>query len=93
MTPIPKGATPADLINKYDELHAKVPGRAKATVHATLRRNTAPRYCAATLRRDIGDAKLSALSAVVLRDFIDRRRTAGADGVSMATDLSLLSAA
>jgi len=31
LTPIPKGATPADLINKYDELHAKVPGRAKAT--------------------------------------------------------------
>jgi integrase len=77
--PVPKGATLADLIDRYNELHAKLPGRTKA---ATL----------AMLRRDIGAVKLSALSAVVLRDFIDRRRKAGAGGVTIAGDLSFLSA-
>ena len=77
--PIPKGATLADLIDRYGELHAKTPGRTKA---ATL----------AMLRREIGDVKLASLGAVVLRDFIDRRRKAGAGGVTIAADLSFLSA-
>lgn len=77
--PVPKNATLADLIDRYNELHAKVPGRTKA---ATL----------AMLRREIGAAKLGNLSAVVLRDFIDRRRKAGAGGVTIAADLSFLSA-
>lgn len=78
-TPVPKAATLADLIDKYGELHAKTPGRTKA---ATL----------AMLKRDMGDVKLSALNAVTLRDFIDRRRKAGAGGVTIAADLSFLSA-
>jgi integrase len=77
--PVPKGSTVADLIDKYSETVAKVPGKTKA---ATL----------AMLRREIGKVRLSALSAIVLRDFIDRRRKAGAGGVTIAADLSFLSA-
>jgi integrase len=77
--PIPKGATLADLIDKYGETNAKDPGRTKA---ATL----------AMLRREIGKVKLTSLSAVVLRDFVDRRVKAGAGGVTIAGDLSFLSA-
>lgn len=77
--PVPKGATLADLIDKYSETHTKVPGKTKA---ATL----------AMLKRDLGKVKLSSLSAIVLRDFIDRRAEAGAGGVTIAADLSLLSA-
>jgi integrase len=77
--PVPKGATLADLIDKYVETNAKTAGRTK---EATL----------AMLRRDLGKVKLSSLSAVVLRDFIDRRVEAGAGGVTIAADLSFLSA-
>ena len=44
------------------------------------------------LKRDLGRVKLASLSAVVLRDFIDRRTEAGAGGVTIAADLSFLSA-
>jgi len=77
--PVPKGATLADLIDKYTETNAKTPGKTKA---ATL----------AMLKRDMGKVKLASLSAVVLRDFIDRRIEAGAGGVTVAADLSFLSA-
>jgi integrase len=77
--PVPKGATLADLIDKYNETQAKLPGKTKA---ATL----------AMLKRDLGKVKLSSLSAIVLRDFIDRRTEAGAGGVTIAADLSFLSA-
>jgi integrase len=77
--PIPKGATVGDLIEKYTETHAKSPGRTKA---ATL----------AMLKREIGDTKLASLNAVVLRDFIDKRIDEGAGGVTIAADLSFLSA-
>lgn len=77
--PVPKGATVADLIDKYRESLAREPGKTKA---ATLD----------MLEREIGKVKLSALSAVVLRDFIDRRVKAGAGGVTIAADLSFLSA-
>jgi integrase len=77
--PVPKGATVGDLIEKYTETHAKSPGRTKA---ATL----------AMLKREIGDTKLAALNAVVLRDFIDKRIDEGAGGVTIAADLSFLSA-
>jgi len=77
--PVPKGATLADLLDKYTEQ----PGfRAGKTKDATL----------AMLRRDLGHVKLAALNAVVLRDFIDRRQAAGAGGVTIAADLSYLSA-
>ena len=77
--PVPKGATLADLIDKYIETFAKTPGKTKA---ATLE----------MLKRDLGKVKLSSLSSIVLRDFIDRRSDAGADGVTIAADLSFLSA-
>jgi integrase len=77
--PPPKNATLADLIDKYEEDAGKLCGKTKT---ATL----------AMLRRELGKVKLSALSAIVLRDFIDRRTDAGAGGVTIAADLSFLSA-
>jgi integrase len=78
--PVPKTATLADLIDKYVESSQKAAGKTKT---ATL----------AMLKRDLGKVKLSALSAVVLRDFVDRRVEAGAGGVTIAADLSFLSGA
>jgi len=77
--PVPKGATVGDLIDKYGETHAKAPGKTKAATHVML-------------KREIGAVKLSDLNAFVLRDFIDRRTEAGAGGVTIAADLSFLSA-
>jgi integrase len=77
--PIPKAATVADLIDKYNEEFKKAQGRTKA---ATL----------AMLRREIGAVRLASLNAVVLRDFIDRRAASGAGGVTIGADLSFLSA-
>ncbi len=75
----PKGATLADLIDSYTEKHAKAAGRTKT---ATL----------AMLRDRLGKVKLAALTALVLRDFIDKRIEDGAGGVTIAADLSFLSA-
>jgi integrase len=77
--PVPKGATLGDLIDKYTETVAKLPGKTK---EATL----------AMLKARLGAAKLSTLNAVTLRDFIDRRMKEGAGGVTIAADLSFLSA-
>lgn len=77
--PVPKTATVADLIDKYNEAFTRDQGRTKA---ATL----------AMLKRQIGKVKLTHLSAVVLRDFIDRRQEDGAGGVTISADLSYLSA-
>jgi len=77
--PAPKGATLGDLIDKYGETNKKTPGRTKV---ATL----------AMLKRELGDVKLSTLNAVTLRGFIDKRVAAGAGGVTIAADLSFLSA-
>lgn len=78
--PIPKTATLADLIDKYIEaIGDRTYGRTKA---ATL----------AMLRRELGKVRLTALSAVVLRDFVDRRLEGGASGATVAQDLSFLSA-
>lgn len=44
------------------------------------------------LKREIGQVRLAALNAVVLRDFIDRRIKAGAGGVTVAGVRSFLSA-
>ena len=76
---VPKGSTVADLIDKYTGTIAQEPGRTKA---ATL----------AMLQREIGRTPLASLSAVTLRDFVDRRLEAGAGGVTVAADLSFLSA-
>jgi integrase len=77
--PIPKAATVADLIAKYETEAAKDAGKTKA---ATL----------AMLRRELGKVRLASLNAVTLRDFIDRRLAGGAGGVTVAADLSFLSA-
>ncbi len=77
--PVPKGATLADLIDKYTETVAKLPGKTK---EATL----------AMLKLRLGGVKLATLNAVTLRDFIDQRMNDGAGGVTIAADLSFLSA-
>lgn len=77
--PVPKGATVADLIEKYQETVAKLPCKTKA---ATLK----------MLSDRLGKVRLAALNAVTLRDFIDRRSEDGAGGVTIAADLSFLSA-
>jgi integrase len=76
---VPKEATVEDLFDKYRESHGREPGRTKA---ATLD----------MLVRELGKVSLAMLNAVVLRDFIDRRVKAGAGGVTVAGDLSFLSA-
>ena len=77
--PVPKGATLADLIKKYQETVAKASGRTKT---ATLK----------MLTDRLGKVRLAALNAVTLRDFIDKRSADGAGGVTIAADLSFLSA-
>jgi integrase len=77
--PVPKSSTVADLIDKYTETLLKTPGRTKATVLVML-------------KREIGKVKLTNLNPVTLRDFIDRRQAGGAGGVTIAGDLSFLSA-
>lgn len=77
--PIPKGATVADLIDKYVETLQRQPGRTKSMTLAML-------------QRELGTVRLGALNAGVLRDFIDRRVKAGAGGVTVAADLSFFSA-
>lgn len=79
LAPVPREATLSDLIGKYRETHAKEPGKTKA---ATLD----------MLVRELGKVRLAQLNAVVLRDYIDRRVKAGAGGVTIAADLSYLSA-
>jgi integrase len=74
----PASATLADLIERYVET-TKSGGKTK---EATLDR----------LKRDLGRTSLRSLSAITLRDFIDRRIADGAGGVTIAGDLSFLSA-
>lgn len=76
---VPKSATLGDLIDKYVETFTKEPGRSKS---ATL----------AMLKRDLGKTNLSKLNAITLRNFIDDRQAAGAGGVTIAGDMSTLSA-
>lgn len=77
--PVPKTATVKDLIGKYREEHGRAAGKTKA---ATL----------TMLARELGHVRLASLNSVVLRDFIDQRVKAGAGGVTVAGDLSFLSA-
>lgn len=77
--PVPKSATLSDLIDKYSETASKDSGRTKTLTLAML-------------KRELGKVKLASLNAVTLRDFIDRRQESGAGGVTIAGDLSFLSA-
>lgn len=75
----PKGATLEDLIKKYIEMSVAPFGKTKrATLNMLVER--------------IGSVPLISLSATVLRDFIDERVKEGAGGVTIAADLSFLSA-
>jgi integrase len=74
--PVPAGSTLAGLIDKYVET-TKAGGRTKGT--ALVR-----------LKRELGSTLLSKLSAITLRDFVERRlKEAG--GSTVAGDLSFLS--
>jgi len=78
--PPPTEATLADLITKYQELHGQEPRKTKL---ATLER----------LKLDpLGKIRLRSLSALHFRDFADRRQAEGAGGVTIAGDLSTISA-
>ncbi|MDP3824841.1 MAG: site-specific integrase [Burkholderiales bacterium] len=76
--PVPKGSTLADLIDKYTDTVARLPGKTKG---ATL----------AMLRDRLGKVRLTSLNAVTLRDFIDERIKDGVGGVTISADLSFLS--
>jgi integrase len=77
--PAPRGATLSDLIDKYIETLPREPGRTKL---ATLK----------MLRAQLGGVRLQSLGAHHLAQFVDRRLAAGAGGVTIAADLSFLSA-
>jgi integrase len=79
LSAVPKTATASDLIGKYTE---SVPNRWGKTKTASLK----------MLDRELGTVRLSALNAAALRDFIDARAKQGAGGVTIAGDLSILSA-
>ena len=73
--PPPSESTLADLIEKYQDLHAREPRKTKL---ATLLR----------LKADpMGKVRLRSLSALHFRDFVDRRQADGAGGVTIAGDL------
>lgn len=78
--PPPSAATLADLIDRYLELHTKEPGKSKAATLDMLKADA------------LGKTRLGALSALTFRDFVDRRVKAGAGGVTIAGDLSTVSA-
>ena len=77
--PVPKDATLGDLIDKYQASVGGMPGKTKT---ATLK----------MLVDRLGKKKLATFNAVTLRDFIDQRVQDGAGGVTIAGDLSFLSA-
>ncbi len=78
--PPPGDAILSDLIDRYQDLHAREPRKTRL---ATLTR----------LKADpLGKVRLRALSALHFRDFVDRRQGDGAGGVTIAGDLSTISA-
>jgi integrase len=75
----PTHATLADLIEQYQDLHAREPRKTRL---ATLIR----------LKADpLGRVRLRSLNALHFRDFTDRRQAGGAGGVTIAGDLSTIS--
>jgi len=76
--PVPKGSTLGDLIKKYRE-DIKPEGRTKT-------------FTLTMLEQRLGAVRLSTLNAVTLRNFVDTRVNDGAGGVTIAADLSYLSA-
>ncbi len=78
--PPPVESTLADLIGKYQDLHAREPRKTKLATLPKLK--TDP----------LGKVRLRSLSALHFRDFVDRRQADGAGGVTIAGDLSTISA-
>lgn len=78
--PVPSAATVADLIDRHIELYPKEAGKTKTATLAMLKVDP------------IGKVRLASLSALHFRDFVDRRVKAGAGGVTIAADLSTISA-
>lgn len=78
--PPPAKATVGDLIERYLESQAHEPGKTKAATLTMMKSDA------------LGKVRLNALSALAVRDFVDRRVKAGAGGVTIAADLSYLSA-
>ena len=76
--PVPAGATVGTLIDAY----IKATPEGGKTKTSTL----------AMLRRELGAVPLRSLSALTLSGFIDDREAMGAGGVTIAADLSFLSA-
>jgi integrase len=80
LAPLPKGATFADLIDKYvEDIGDHTLGKNKEQVLKVL-------------RRELGRVRLASLSAAVIRDYVDRRLEDGASGPTVAGDLSYMSA-
>lgn len=78
--PPPAESTLKDLIERHEELHPGTPGKTKAATLEMLKADP------------IGKVRLASLSALAFRDFVDRRVKAGAGGVTIAGDLSTVSA-
>jgi integrase len=75
----PAESSLADLIDKYQDLYAKKPGKTKAATLAMIKKDR------------LGKTRLGALSAQSFQDFVDRRAKQGAGGVTIAGDLSTVS--
>lgn len=79
LRPLPKTATVSDLIDEYLKAQTVAPRRSKA---ATLN----------ALKEWLGDTKLGALSGTTMVEFVDKRIADKVGGVTLAGDLSTLSA-
>lgn len=77
--PPPSDATVKDLVERYLELYPREPGRTKLATLEMIKRDA------------LGGVRLASLSALHLRDFVDRRQKARAGGVTIAADLSTIS--
>jgi integrase len=78
--PPPVDATLSDLIDRYQDLRAREPRKTRLATLARLKADP------------LGKMRLRALSALHFRDFVDRRQGDGAGGVTIAGDLSTISA-
>ena len=78
--PPPAASTLKNLIEKCEALQLREAGKTKVATLAMLKADP------------LGRVKLGALSALHFRDFVDRQVAAGAGGVTIAGDLSTVSA-
>lgn len=76
--PVPEGYSVADLIEGYAQ-ECNMGGKTKQATHAML-------------KRELGSIPLKRINSIHLRDFIDKRVSTGAGGVTIAADLSFFGA-